>query len=85
MYRIKLFNSSLENLQKLHHLGNPIKTTQDNLVNMAVKEEGCALNKDLLKEAINVFPDLLRQLQPFNHTINSHSSQLDNLRYKKFT
>jgi hypothetical protein len=66
------------------HLCNPVKTAKDYLVNMAVKKEGCPLNKYLLKETINIFPDLLRQLQPFDHTINSHGSQLDNLKNKKF-
>lgn len=63
----------------ISHLCNSIKTTKDNLVNVAVKKERCPLNKDLLKETINILSDLLRQLHPFNHTIDSDSRQLDYL------
>lgn len=65
-------------------LCNTIETTKDNLVNMAVKEKCCLPTKYLLKKTVDMLPDLLGQLQPFYHTIDSDSSQLNNLGEKKY-
>ena len=60
-------------------LCNSIETTKDDLVNMAVKEERRSLTEYLLTKTVDILPDLLRLLKPFNHTVNSDSGQLNNL------
>lgn len=44
----------------MFNLCNSIETTKDDLVNMAVKEEGRSLTEYLLKKTVDIFPDLLR-------------------------
>lgn len=44
------------------NLCNSVETTEDNLVNVTVKEERRPLIKYLLKQTVNTLPYLLRQL-----------------------
>ena len=44
------------------YLGNSIKATEDNLVNVAVEEKGGPLTKNFLEKTVNSLSHVLRQL-----------------------
>ena len=62
------------------NLCNAIETTKDDLVDVTIKQYWRLLTEYLLEKAVDILPNLMRQLQPFHHTIDSYSSQFCDLK-----